>query len=140
MISASVTGNLGQDAELTHSEKVGPILKFSVAANTNVSGEKTTTWVRVAVFGKRAEALAEYLTQGKSVTVIGPLSMRTYETKSGETKTALEMVASDIAFMGGKSSDDDSEPAPKKFSKPSNGHTNGEKKFKKSGKGESLPF
>jgi single-strand DNA-binding protein len=95
MICGTATGNLGKPAELRQTSG-GPVLSFSVASNTKVKGEKVTTWVRCSLFGKRGEALAQYLTQGTKVAVFGELSQREYN-----GKTYLEMRVSELDMMGG---------------------------------------
>jgi single-stranded DNA-binding protein len=44
MISATVVGNLGRDAELKTVGN-GSVLSFALASTAKVKGEKTTTWV-----------------------------------------------------------------------------------------------
>jgi single-strand DNA-binding protein len=95
MLIGSVTGNLGKPAELRQTSG-GPVLSFSVASNTKVKGEKVTTWVRCSLFGKRGEALAQYLTQGTKVAVFGELTQCEYN-----GKTYLEMRVSELDMMGG---------------------------------------
>jgi len=118
MLAATVVGNLGQDAELGDANGT-PVLNFSVASNTKISGEDHTTWVRCAFFGKRAESVAEYLVKGKQVAVRGSLNLREYEGKNG-SGTSLDMRVDDIQLLGGAKSDE----AP---SKSTNGKTNGNK-------------
>jgi single-strand DNA-binding protein len=101
MISATVTGNLGQDAELRFNQGSGDaVLSFSVASNEKTSkGEKTTTWVRCNIWGKRAEALAQYLRKGAYVVAVGTMSQREYEPRDGGAKrTSLEMRVAELDF------------------------------------------
>lgn len=98
MISAVVAGNLGKDSEVRQAGN-STVCSFSVASSTKVKGEEVTTWVRCSLFGKRGEALAEYLTKGKSVCVSGGLTTREYE-----GKTYIEMRVDDVKLMGGKES------------------------------------
>ncbi len=95
MITANVTGNLGRPAELRQTSG-GPVLSFSVASNAKVKGEKVTTWVRCSLFGKRGEALAQFLTQGTKVHCAGELS-----THEHNGKTYLELRVSEVELMGG---------------------------------------
>jgi single-strand DNA-binding protein len=95
MISAVVAGNLGKDAEV---KQLGgqTVCNFSVASSSKVKGEETTTWVSCALWGKRGESLADYLTKGKSVCVSGGLTTREHN-----GKTYLEMRVDDVKLMGG---------------------------------------
>lgn len=135
MIAATVVGNLGQDAELGDANGT-PVLNFSVASNHRVSqGGKwndATTWVRVALFGTRAESLAEFLTAGKGVAVRGELYQRAYETKNGENRTSLEMRADGIKLLGGAKSgsqnDEEGETRERKGSAKTSGNKKGNRK------------
>jgi len=99
VIAATVCGNLGRDAELRDT-RAGSVLSFSVASSQGKRGEETTTWVRCSLFGKRAEALARYLTKGTRVAVAGTLSLREYEGRNGPG-TSLELMVSEVQLMGG---------------------------------------
>ena len=59
---------LGRDAELKQTP-AGSLLSFSGVYDMRVRGEKVSQWVEFAMFGKRAEALAQYMTKGKQVVV-----------------------------------------------------------------------
>ncbi len=72
------------------------VCSFGVASETKVKGEKVTTWVDCSLWGKRGEALCQYLTKGVKVTVIGELSMREHN-----GKTYLQVKVSEIAMQGG---------------------------------------
>lgn len=111
MIQGTIAGTLGGDAEIKHTQSGDAFASFSVASNSKVKGEKTTTWVRCTMWGKRGAELAQYLTKGGRVTVVGALSMRSYE-QAGETRTSLECNVSDVALMSSKR-DDEASRAPK---------------------------
>lgn len=69
-----LSGNLGANSELRYTKSGTPILTFSLAVNDRVpNGDGTwgdyTNWPDCSMFGKRAEALAPYLTKGVKVTV-----------------------------------------------------------------------
>jgi len=95
VIFATVTGNLGKDAAL---RKAGQeqVCSFGVASETKVKGEKVTTWVDCSIWGKRGEALCQYLTKGSKVTVVGELGTRVHD-----GKTYLTVRVSEIAMQGG---------------------------------------
>ena len=95
MIQAFVAGNLGRDAELRQAGK-DQVCSFSVASSRKSRGEEQTTWVRCSLWGKRAEALAKYLTKGSKVAVSGELSSHEYD-----GKTYIELRVQEIELMGG---------------------------------------
>lgn len=107
--SVAISGNLGRDPELRATKSGMQVLGFSVCVNTRVkrgdSWEDKPNWVEVSIFGKRAEAVAKYLAKGTHVTLHGRLSQSTWETKDGQKRSRLEVIADDIDFSGGARSD-----------------------------------
>lgn len=97
MISATVVGNLGRDAEL---KTIGntSVLSFAVASERKTKGEKTTLWVSCSLWGSRGETLARYITKGTKVAVTGELSTRE-SAKTG--KTYLEVRVDQLELLGG---------------------------------------
>ncbi len=95
MIFATVTGNLGKDAVVRAAGKDN-VCSFAVASESKVKGEKVTSWCDCSLFGKRGEALCQYLTKGTKVTVVGELSTREHN-----GKTYLQVRVSEIAMQGG---------------------------------------
>ena len=67
MNSLTITGQLGKDAEL---RTIGndSVLSFSVADGFTKGGDKFTIWWNCSLFGKRADALQQYLILGSSCT------------------------------------------------------------------------
>jgi single-strand DNA-binding protein len=101
VINCNILGRVGGDGEIRVLPDGTSVLNFSVASNEGKGDKETTTWVRCALFGKRAGNLAQYVTKGKLVSVSGSLSNRSYE-KNGEKHTALECRVNEFEFAGGK--------------------------------------
>lgn len=97
LIQATVVGRLTRDAELRQAGS-SQVCGFTVAA-TPYKAE--AHFIDVSVWGKRGEALVQFLTKGQQVTVIGNFSVRKYE-HNGEQRFALEINASEVALVGGK--------------------------------------
>jgi single-strand DNA-binding protein len=57
--------------------------------------DKPTTWVRVTVWGKTAEYVAQYIRKGSLVSVSGSIELREFESAKGKG-TSLEMNASSV--------------------------------------------
>lgn len=94
MFDATVAGNLGRDAELRQAGS-NQVLGFSVAATTGFGQREQTNWVNCSIWGKRGEALAQYLTKGTPVTVTGEITTREYE-----GKTYLELNVYNVKLQG----------------------------------------
>lgn len=106
MNSITVAGQLGKDAEVKYLNSGDPVCSFSVADSQG--RDKSTIWWNCSLFGKRAEALAPYLTKGQSVTVVGSVSEREYTDKNGNHRKSMDVRVNEIALQGGrKESQDD---------------------------------
>jgi single-strand DNA-binding protein len=109
----TLVGNLGRDPELRYLQNGTPVTNLSVATNnnyTNQQGEqvKETTWFRVSVFGKQAEACSQYLTKGRTVLVEGRLKPdaatggpKVFTRQDGTTGAAFDVTATTVRFVGG---------------------------------------
>lgn len=110
MLKASIIGNLGSDPELRYSANGAGFLRFNVAANQRAkseSGEWTdkTEWVRVTLFGQRAESLGNLLKKGQRVYVEGRLEARPWTDQQGAVRAGLELIAGDVEFMSSRQDD-----------------------------------
>ena len=110
MLNATLGGRLGRSADLTTSKNGTSILKFSVATDQGYGDNKTTTWVNCAMFGDRGTRLAEYLTKGKKVAVVGELSLREYTKRDGTNGASLDMAVSNLEFADSKQDGQDESP------------------------------
>ncbi len=97
----SFTGTIGRDAEVRYAPSGMAILNITVANNIGFGEKQQTLWIRVALFGKRAEgSLKDYLKKGQQVFVSGELSQNEYRANDGTTKTSLELNANIIDLVG----------------------------------------
>src|ERR687886_2381672 len=99
-------GNLGRDAELRYATSGMPILRFTVACSSiqgsGDSRQEHTDWYNVSLFGKRGEAIAQYLLKGTRVAVVGRFQHRSYTRQDGTPGCSLDVIASEIDFAGGR--------------------------------------
>ena len=98
MITVTVAGRLGKDAELRQAGN-SQVCSFSVAGDTGFGDRKQTHWFNCSLWGRQGEALAQYLTKGSPVTVIGEYSEREYEGKQYK-----ELRVNQIELQGGNQS------------------------------------
>ena len=104
MKTLSIAGNVGKDAMTRTTQGGDKVTGWSVAVEERSGQDKRTLWFDCALWGKRGEALAQYLTKGTRVAVSGELSTREHE-----GKTYLTLRVAEVALMGGGR--DDSRPA-----------------------------
>ena len=102
-------GNLTRDPELRYVPSGAAVANFTIAVNRpykDTAGEKKeeVSFIRVVVWGKIAEICGEYLTKGRPVLVEGRLKSRSWEAQDGQKRSALDVVATSVQFIGPKSS------------------------------------
>jgi single-strand DNA-binding protein len=98
----SFTGRLGRDAEMKSLPSGTSLLTCNVANDVGYGDKKTTLWVTVNVFGKRAEGrLVDFLRKGQQVFVSGELNIREYQGGDGTTKKITEVTANVVELIGG---------------------------------------
>lgn len=101
---AIITGNLTRDAELRSTGGGLSVANFSVAVNERVKSTATGEWedranyIDCTMFGRRAEALAQYMTKGTKVTIEGKLRWSQWE-KNGEKRSKVEVVVDEVELM-----------------------------------------
>lgn len=96
------TGRLGADAELRTTQSGEKVLGFRVANDVGFGDRKTTQWVECSLWGRRGEAIAQYMTKGKQVAVSGELTMREFEKRDGTRGAGLSVRVGEVDFMGGR--------------------------------------
>lgn len=101
-------GNLGAAPDLKYLPSGQAVCELRLACNEtwlDKAGQKQerTEWVRVTVWGKRAESCGKYLEKGKQVYVEGSLRTESWDDKeTGEKKYATKVQAQNVVFLGGK--------------------------------------
>lgn len=99
----SCTATVGRDAEVRYLQSGAAILTVTVANNVGFGEKQKTNWIRVNVWGKRAEGqLKDYLKKGTQIFISGELTVNEYQAKDGTTKSNLELNASIIDLIGSK--------------------------------------
>lgn len=101
MKQITIAGGVTRDAELRRTQQGDPVLSFSVAVSEGFGDKKRTLYFDASLWGKRGEALAQYLTKGSRVAVSGDLSTREHD-----GKTYLTVRADQVTLMGGGNRDD----------------------------------
>ena len=98
-------GNLTRDPELRYLPNGTAVTTFTIASNrtyTLPSGEKKeeATFMRIVVWGRRAETCGEYLHKGSSAFIEGRLQSRSWEGQDGQKRNTVEVVADNVQFLG----------------------------------------
>ena len=102
MNSWNFTGNLGRDCDTRHTAAGDAVVSFSVGVKAGFGDKATTTWANCAMFGKRGEAVAQYLKKGTLVGIVGEVNLREYQDKEGQKRYSLDVRVNDLTLLGGK--------------------------------------
>jgi single-strand DNA-binding protein len=96
--------NVSQDATVNYTPSGQAVLNVSVANNTGFGDKQKTNWVRVVLWGKRAEgSLVDYLKKGQQVFISGELNVNEYTKNDGTKGFQLEVNADILDLVGKKS-------------------------------------
>ena len=97
-----ITGNLTRDPELRYTQSGKPVASFTVADNRRVRDQSgnwvdgNTLFMPCAAWEELGENVAESLRKGMTVTVIGRLEAKEYES-NGVKVRGFELIASDVS-------------------------------------------
>jgi single-strand DNA-binding protein len=104
MLTMTAHGRIGRDAELRYTTDNTPVIDLAIGCNygrKDANGKRPSQWVRASIWGKHAEALAEYLTKGKGVAVIlSDVHVREFDKNDGTKGSSLEGRVQEIEFTG----------------------------------------
>ena len=104
-------GNLTRDPELRYIPSGTAVAEFGLAINREYldkAGEKKedVCFVDLVVWGRQAETCNQYLAKGRMVFIEGRLQFDQWESKEGEKRSKLRVVADRVQFLGGKGRDE----------------------------------
>jgi len=104
---AIIKGRLIKDPELKFTSGKGTaIANFTIAVDKGFGDNKKTAFIPVVVWGKSAEAVANYTKKGSMVLVRGSIETRSYDAKDGSKRYVTEVVADmyeGVEFLDSKS-------------------------------------
>lgn len=99
----TITGRLGADPELRFTPAGHAVASLRIVtdrrfknATTGEWESKDTSWWSVQAWKAMAENVAESLSKGDLVIVVGDIKQRDYETREGEKRTVVEVEARHI--------------------------------------------
>jgi single-strand DNA-binding protein len=98
-------GHLTRDVEMRHMPSGDAVASFGLAVNhrwRSKDGEdKTDTcFIDVSMFGKRAEIINQYFSKGKPIFIEGRLKYEKWETKDGQKRSTIKVIADNFQFIG----------------------------------------
>lgn len=90
---------IGNDPELRYTSSGTAVLQLSLAYNHGK--EKATQWLNAALFGKRAESLANYLQKGQMIYAeVSDIHVDIFTGKDGKERISLKGMVQDVGLTG----------------------------------------
>lgn len=104
MFTGQLTGNLGRDPELKYFESGQIVATLSVAVRQRKRrGEDPPAyWVKVEVWGKTAEWVADNLRKGDSVTCYGEVALEEFTRRDGTPGVAQKLSSAQVERHGSR--------------------------------------
>lgn len=99
------SGNLGNECR-TGNVGGNTVVNFSVACKAGYGDKAQTNWIDCALWGKRGDAMQQYLTKGQQVVVSGELGTREHD-----GKMYLTCRVNEVSLVGGKRDGQQQQPA-----------------------------
>ena len=101
MNKLTIIGSLTRDPETRVTQTGLNVTTFSLAVNRKKKqeGQPDADFFRVAAWNKTGENCQKYLAKGRKVSVVGPVSVRTYQAQDGTTRASMEVIAEDVEFL-----------------------------------------
>ncbi|MFN4148456.1 MAG: single-stranded DNA-binding protein [Rhodocyclaceae bacterium] len=115
-------GRIGNDPEVRYTQSGEAVVSLSLAfpyGRRGEDGNRPTTWIEAAIWGKRAESLAPYLKRGGRVWVaLSDIQLKSYTTRDGQTASKIAGRVMEIELAGERSASGDDAPT----RRPSSAH------------------
>ena len=104
-------GRLTRQPELRITPNSVSVTTVTLAVDRRPSqtGQKEADFIDVVLFGKLAEVTCKYLDKGRLVAVEGRLQTRTFETKEGQRRKVVEVIADNIQFLSPRPKKEDAD-------------------------------
>lgn len=101
MNKLTIIGNLSRDPESRVTPSGISVCTFTVAVNRRRTqeGQPDADFFRVTAWRQLGENCAKYLTKGRKVCVVGPVSISTYTGNDGKARANMEVTADDVEFL-----------------------------------------
>ncbi|WP_241475618.1 single-stranded DNA-binding protein [Priestia flexa] len=112
MNSVQLIGRLVKDVEMRYTPSGHANTTFTLAVNRKFknqqTGEREADFINCVAWRGLAETIANNLSKGRELGVIGSWQSRSYEGQDGKRVYVNECVVSDITFIGSKGSNNQS--------------------------------
>ena len=108
MITATALGRLTDKPELRFLDDGTPVVNFSLA--TDNRNRDDTTFIRVTVWGKASEAVAEHLVKGQRIAATGRIKSRSWTDDEGTRRQIWTLTADATEWLDKPRGTDSDQP------------------------------
>ena len=132
-------GNLTADPELKQTQGGVSVSSFNIAVNRRFKGEngqQDVDFISIVAWRQQAEFVCKYFKKGQAILICGQIQTRPWTDKQGNKRTAVEVVADEVSFVGSKESSGEAKSEPYMPT----GYTQNSQNFEEIPSDESLPF
>ena len=99
-----IIGRLTRDVEIKYTQSGVPVGRLSIANNqkqkTNGQWQDVTSFFEIALFGKTAQNLFQYLTKGKQLAITGTFRQDKWQDANGN-HSKISLIATQVQLLGG---------------------------------------
>ncbi|MCL2580535.1 MAG: single-stranded DNA-binding protein [Oscillospiraceae bacterium] len=103
---AILIGRLVADPELRQTQSGVSVCSFRIAVDRPYTpkdgGDKQADFLDIVAWRQQAEFVSRYFGKGKLILVEGSIQARNYTDKNDQKRTAVEVVAENVRFVGSK--------------------------------------
>jgi single-strand DNA-binding protein len=102
-----LAGNLTRDPELRFTNDGIPVCSFGLAVNRVRSRSEEVDFFNISAWRELGETIANYKKKGDPILLEGRLQYRTWEAQDGSKRSAIDIVADNVQFLGRPGDSDD---------------------------------
>ncbi len=141
-----LTGNLTADPELSTLPSGTSVCKLRIAVNRRQKDSASGEWVEkpnyftIKVWGAQGENCATYLSKGRPVAIDGRLEWSQWEAQDGTKRSAVEVIADTVQFLGSRGDGEGGGAARPQFTQSSELKPEPVEAFSGSGADDDIPF
>lgn len=109
-----VMGRFTRQPELKRTQSGLAVCSFGLACDraAKKGEEHKTDWLDVVAWRNTAEFVCKYFNKGDAIIILGSLQTRNLEDKDGNKRKAVEIIANNVFFAGGKRDSNAPQTAP----------------------------
>ena len=101
-----LTAIIGKDVDLKYVANKGTVVAKTTLAVKREFKKDETDWINAIAFGKTAETMAQYLTKGSKIGVVGRIQTGSYQAQDGTKKYTTDVVIESFEFLSSKKKTD----------------------------------